>query len=134
MEDTPVAGYSIPKGSHVLLSRIGLGRNPRIWEEPLKYKPERHLKDDGSDVVLVDSELNMLSFSTGKRGCAGVVLGSTMTTMLFARLLHGFTWNAPPDEPIIDLTESECDTLRAKPLFALAKPRLPSNVYQQLQN
>ncbi|XP_022853598.1 isoleucine N-monooxygenase 2-like [Olea europaea var. sylvestris] len=133
MEDTTVAGYSIPKGSHVLLSRTGLGRNPRIWEDPLKYKPERHLKVDGSAVVLVDSELNMLSFSIGKRGCAGVVLGSTMTTMVFARLIHGFTWNAPSDVTSIDLTESECDLLRAKPLFALAKPRLSSNIYQQLQ-
>nr|CAN75825.1 hypothetical protein VITISV_015199 [Vitis vinifera] len=40
---TSVAGYSIPKGSHVLLSRLGLGRNPRIWEEPLNFNPERHL-------------------------------------------------------------------------------------------
>ncbi|XP_022874059.1 isoleucine N-monooxygenase 2-like [Olea europaea var. sylvestris] len=133
MEDTTVAGYSIPKGSHVMLSRTGLGRNPRIWEDPLKYKPERHLKDDGSVVVLVDSELNMLSFSIGKRGCAGVVLGSTLTTMLFARLIHGFTWNAPPDVTSIDLTESECDLLRAKPLVALAKPRLSSDIYQQIQ-
>ncbi|CAH2075720.1 unnamed protein product, partial [Thlaspi arvense] len=33
MEDTIVAGYFIPKGSHVLLSRPGLGRNPRVWED-----------------------------------------------------------------------------------------------------
>ncbi|KAL2488510.1 Cytochrome [Forsythia ovata] len=134
MEDATVGGYFIPKGSHVLLSRPGLGRNPRIWEEPLKFKPERHLKDDGSDVVLTDSNLRMLSFSTGRRGCAGVLLGSTMTTMLLARLIHGFTWNAPPDVPNIDLTESEGDLLLAKPLLALAKPRLSEHVYQQLGN
>ncbi|KAL2488494.1 Cytochrome [Forsythia ovata] len=134
IEDATVSGYFIPKGSHVLLSRPGLGRNPRIWEEPLKFKPERHLKDDGSDVVLTDSNLTMLSFSTGRRGCAGVLLGSTMTTMLLARLIHGFTWNAPPDAPNIDLTESKSDLLLAKPLLALAKPRLSEHVYQQLGN
>ncbi|KAL2470891.1 Cytochrome [Abeliophyllum distichum] len=133
-EDATVGGYVIPKGSHVLLSRRGLGRNPRIWEEPLKFKPERHLKDDGSDVVLTDSNLRMLSFSTGRRGCAGVLLGSTMTTMLLARLIHGFTWNAPTDVPNIDLIESEGDLLLAKPLLALAKPRLSEHVYQQLGN
>ncbi|RVX03019.1 Tyrosine N-monooxygenase [Vitis vinifera] len=37
MADAVVAGYFIPKGSHVLLSRVGLGRNPRIWEEPLRF-------------------------------------------------------------------------------------------------
>ncbi|KAJ0826835.1 putative phenylalanine N-monooxygenase [Helianthus annuus] len=29
-KDTVVAGYFIPKGSHVLLSRLGLGRNPNV--------------------------------------------------------------------------------------------------------
>jgi len=28
-----VAGYFIPKGSHVLLSRLGLGRNPKVWNK-----------------------------------------------------------------------------------------------------
>ncbi|CAI9770738.1 unnamed protein product [Fraxinus pennsylvanica] len=132
-EDATVGGYFIPKGSHVLLSRPGLGHNPRIWKEPLRFKPERHLNSDGSEVVLTDSKLRMLSFSTGMRGCAGVLLGSTMTTMLLARLIHGFTWNAPPDVPI-DLTESESNLLLAKPLPALAKLQLSEHVYQQLGN
>lgn len=37
MTDAVVAGYFIPKGSHVLVSRVGIGRNPRVWEEPLKF-------------------------------------------------------------------------------------------------
>ncbi|KAI6691966.1 hypothetical protein NL676_019676 [Syzygium grande] len=35
LSDTVVAGYRIPKGSHVLLSRVGLGRNPRFGTNPL---------------------------------------------------------------------------------------------------
>src|SRR6185437_3377583 len=31
LADATVAGYHIPKGSHVILSRIGLGRNPAVW-------------------------------------------------------------------------------------------------------
>lgn len=131
-EDSSIVSYFIPKGSHVILSRRGLGRNPRIWEEPLKYKPERHLNDDGSEVVLVDSKLNMLSFSTGRRGCPGVLLGTTLTTMLLARLIQGFTWSAPSNVPNIDLNESEDNLLLAKPLFLQAKPRLSDSVYQQL--
>ncbi|PIA24882.1 hypothetical protein AQUCO_16000001v1 [Aquilegia coerulea] len=70
--DTNIAGYFIPKGSHVIISRTGLGRNPKIWEEPLKFKPERHLNPDDSQVVLSDPKLGLLSFSTGRRGCPGV--------------------------------------------------------------
>ncbi|KAJ4978718.1 hypothetical protein NE237_009498 [Protea cynaroides] len=86
--DTTVAGYFIPKGSHVLLSRIGLGRNPEVWDEPLKFKPERHVKD-GSNLDLVEPELRFISFSTGKRGCMGAGLGSAMTIMLLASFCKG---------------------------------------------
>lgn len=129
MSETTVAGYFIPKGSHVLLSRPGLGRNPRIWDDPLTFNPERHLRDDGSEVALTDTELQLFSFSTGRRGCAGVLLGSTITTMLLARLLQGFTWSVPPTEQRIDLTESRDSLFKAKPLLALARPRLAENLY-----
>ncbi|KAJ9562573.1 hypothetical protein OSB04_007733 [Centaurea solstitialis] len=126
--DTTVAGYFIPKGSHVLLSRIGLGRNPEVWDDPLTFNPDRHINGDDK-VVLIDCNLQMLSFGIGRRGCPGVVLGSTMTIMLLARLLQGFTWELPPDEPHADLRENIQDLAKAKPLFALAKPRLPHHLY-----
>ncbi|TKY47259.1 Isoleucine N-monooxygenase 1 [Spatholobus suberectus] len=129
MKDTAVANYSIPKGSHILLSRRGLGRNPKVWNEPLKFKPERHLKSDGSDVVLTEPDLRLISFSTGRRGCPGIMLGTTMTVMLLARLLHGFTWSAPPNVSSINLAESKGNLFLAEPLVALAKPRLAAELY-----
>ncbi|KAI3686705.1 hypothetical protein L1987_80389 [Smallanthus sonchifolius] len=66
--DTTVAGYFIPKGSHVLLSRYGLGRNPKAWVDPLRFDPDRHICEEGKPVVLSDNDLRMVSFSTGKRG------------------------------------------------------------------
>ncbi|KAK4858247.1 hypothetical protein QYF36_013256 [Acer negundo] len=130
ISDTTVANYFIPKGSHVLLSRFGVGRNPKVWpDETLKFKPERHLKEDGSEVVLTENDLKFISFSTGRRGCLGVTLGTSMTVMLFARLLQGFTWTAPPNDPKIDLSEAEDCLALAKPLIAVAKPRLAEHVY-----
>lgn len=128
ISDTIVDNYYIPKGSHVLLSRQGLGRNPNVWDEPLKFKPERHLKE-GCEVVLTEPDLHFISFSTGRRGCMAHALGTSMTVMLFARLIHGFTWSTPPDVSRIDLSESEDSLSLAKPLVALAKPRLPANLY-----
>ncbi|KAE8721596.1 Tryptophan N-monooxygenase 1 [Hibiscus syriacus] len=126
--DCVVAGYFIPKGSHVLLSRIGLGRNPKVWDKPLVFEPERHFKDGGSDeeIDLTETELKFLSFSTGRRACMGVALGSAMTVMLLARLVQGFSWRVPPNEAEIDLSESKNDLFLAKPLHAMATPRLPA--------
>ncbi|KAL5757123.1 hypothetical protein ACOSQ2_021869 [Xanthoceras sorbifolium] len=130
ISDTIVANYFIPKGSHVLLSRLELGRNSKAWpDEPLKFKPERHLKGNGSEVVLTENDLRFISFSTGRRGCPGVTLGTSMTVMLFARLIQGFTWTPPPDQPKIDLSEEEGSMFLAKPLVVVAKPRLAEYVY-----
>ncbi|KAK9124738.1 hypothetical protein Sjap_014340 [Stephania japonica] len=125
--DATVAGYFIPKGSHVLLSRVGLGRNPKVWTDPLKFNPERHL--GGESVELAEPDLRFISFSTGRRGCMGVPLGSAMTVMLMARLLQGFEWCPPPGQIEINLAESATDLFLAQPLRALAKPRLPAHMY-----
>ncbi|OMO89721.1 Cytochrome P450 [Corchorus olitorius] len=126
--DTTVGNYFIPKGSHVLLSRLGLGRNPKVWDEPSKFKPERHFHEV-KEVVLREPDLRLLSFSRGRRGCMGVVLGSSMTLMLFARLLHGFSWSIPSNEGSIDLSEGKGNLHLARPLVAVAKPRLLQHVY-----
>ncbi|KAL4379627.1 hypothetical protein GQ457_02G005130 [Hibiscus cannabinus] len=129
--DTTVGDYFIPKGSYVVLSREGLGRNPKVWDDPFEFKPERHLQDckEGEEVVLTEPELRFVSFSRGRRGCPGVVLGSSMTTMLFARLLQGFHWSIPSNQGAIDLSQGKRDSFLAKPLLAVAKPRLSPHVY-----
>nr|GEW70883.1 valine N-monooxygenase 1-like [Tanacetum cinerariifolium] len=96
--NTTVAGYFIPKGSHVLLSRSGLGRNPEVWDDPLTFNSDRHT-----------------------RGCPRVLLGTTMTVMLMATLVHGFKWELPPSESHIDLDENLHNLGKAKPLMAIDK-------------
>ncbi|BAT88225.1 hypothetical protein VIGAN_05167300 [Vigna angularis var. angularis] len=127
--DTMVGNYFIPKGSHVLLSRHGLGRNPKVWNEPHKFKPERHEKNDGSMVVLSEPDLTFISFGTGRRGCPAILLGSTMTVMLLARLIHAFSWSAPPNVSSIKIVKSANGGMLAEPLVLEAKPRLAPELY-----
>ncbi|CAI0377283.1 unnamed protein product [Linum tenue] len=112
--DTVVAGYLIPKGSHALLSRYGLGRNPKVWTDPLRFDPERHLVDDRGGVTLTEHDLRFISFST----------------MLLARLLQCFTW--APLGPI-ELAEAEdiYELFLATPLVAFPKPRLAPYLYPE---
>ncbi|XP_047309396.1 isoleucine N-monooxygenase 1-like [Impatiens glandulifera] len=134
ISDTIVSSYFIPKGSHVLLSRPGLGRNSRIWDEPFRFKPERHLKNDCSGVILNDPDLHLLSFSIGRRGCPAVNLGSTISIMLLARLLQGFSWSPPPNTTSIELVEAIDEMVLSKPLYVFAKPRLNERFYVELNN
>lgn len=140
LSNSIVAGYHIPKGSHVLLSRMGLGRNPKVWDKPLEFKPERHLWNYNSgrskqsisgEVLLIEPELRFISFSTGRRGCIAMDLGTSMTIMLLARMIQGFSWMKPPDMSKINLKESKDELCLADPLVACAEPRLPLHVYPQ---
>ncbi|KAL6652765.1 hypothetical protein ACP70R_011690 [Stipagrostis hirtigluma subsp. patula] len=128
MEDTTIAGYMIPKGSQVILSRIGLGQNSKVWIEPLEFRPERHLNND-DPVALSEPDLRFISFSTGRRGCPGASLGTSITMMLFARLLQGFTWSKPSNIDRINLHESNASLALAEPLVLEAKPRLAAHLY-----
>jgi phenylalanine N-monooxygenase len=130
MEDTAIAGYMIPKGSHVIVSRIGLGKNPKVWPEPLEFRPERHL-DDGAAavVVLAEPDLRFITFGTGRRGCPAVSLGTSFTMVLFSRLLQGFSWTKPPGIDAVSLQESPTSLALAAPLVLQAKPRLAAHLY-----
>lgn len=131
MADCTVGGYFIPKGSHVLLSRHGLGRNPTVWDQPLRFYPERHLLENKCD--LGEGELRFISFTRGRRGCVGAGLGTNMTVMLLGRLLQCFAWKIPEGMEKIDLRSEEANSLfKATPLFAHANPRLSPSVYLSL--
>ncbi|XP_010429154.2 PREDICTED: tryptophan N-monooxygenase 2-like [Camelina sativa] len=128
LSDTTVAGYHIPKGSQVLLSRYGLGRNPKVWSDPLSFKPERHL-NECSEVTLTENDLRFISFSTGKRGCAAPALGTAITTMMLARLLQGFKWKLVGGETRVELMESIHDMFLSKPLVMVGELRLSKDLY-----
>ncbi|XP_025791610.1 tyrosine N-monooxygenase-like [Panicum hallii] len=136
MEDAAVAGYAVPRGSHVLLSRVGLGRNPAVWEDPLEFRPERHLPPAGAGggVSLSEPELRFISFSTGRRGCPGLSLGTLITVTLLARLLQGFHWSAPPGVGgRVELREAAASLELAEPLVLRATPRLPAHLYDEAE-
>ncbi|XP_076888301.1 isoleucine N-monooxygenase 2-like [Bidens hawaiensis] len=126
---TTVGGYFIPNGSHIILSRLRMGRDPNLWADPLWFNPDRHLHGEGKQVLLSDNDLKMISFSTGSRGCPGIGLGTTLTTLLLARMVQGFTWEAPCNKRSAELLETNDGISLAKPLIAIAKPRLPVHMY-----
>lgn len=127
MANTTIAGYTIPKDSHVILSRLGLGRNPKIWVKPLEFQPERHLNT--ANVLLTDPGLRFISFSSGRRGCPGISLGSSVTMILLARMLQGFTWTKPLGVKSVSLQEGNVSLALAQPLVLHAQPRLAAHLY-----
>nr|QSW03542.1 geranyl hydroquinone hydroxylase [Echium plantagineum] len=88
-EDVEVAGYTIPKGSQVLVSIYALGRDPNSWEDPLAFKPERFLD---SELDFRGNHFEMLPFGAGRRSCPGLPMAVRMVPLLLGSLINSFDW------------------------------------------
>ncbi|CAM8931175.1 unnamed protein product [Rhodiola kirilowii] len=131
-KDATVGGYLIPKGSHILISRLDLGRNPNVWEDALTFNPDRHIQSCAAlRSTIIDPDLGFLSFGVGRRACAAGTLGTSMTVMLLARLVQAFDWSLPAASADSQLQACEDSGLflMASPLVARATPRLPRQLY-----
>ncbi|KAG6506304.1 cytochrome P450 703A2-like [Zingiber officinale] len=128
---TELMGYDIPAKTRVFINAHALGRNKRVWgDEADEFQPEKHLPAaDGEKVeVLRKGELEILPFGAGKRRCPGVTGGMTLVLLALANLFHGFDWEALEE---IDMEEAFGLVLRkAKPLRAMARPRLAPALFQ----
>ncbi|CAM8894673.1 unnamed protein product [Rhodiola kirilowii] len=137
-KDATVGGYLIPKGrSHILISRLDLGRNPNVWEDAITFNPDRHIQSCAAlRSTITDPDLGFLSFGVGRRACAAGTLGTSMTVMLLARLVQAFDWSLPEAVSAADSQLQACEDsgllLMASALVARATPRLPRHLYLAL--
>ncbi|XP_059295873.1 cytochrome P450 98A3-like [Lycium ferocissimum] len=124
-----VGGYNIPKGSIVHVNVWALGRDPRIWKDPLQFWPERFMKED---VDIKGHDYRLLPFGSGRRVCPGANLAINLVTSMLAHLLHHFVWSLPQGVEIeeVDMMESPGTvTYMQTPLHIVPTPRLPLNLY-----
>lgn len=130
-EDIQIAGYDIPKGTRVLVNVWTIGRDPKVWDNPLEFCPERFI---GKSIDVKGQDFELLPFGSGRRMCPGYSLGIKVIQTSLANLLHGFTWKLPADVKEEDVNMDEVfglSTPKKIPLVVLAEPRLPNHLYSQ---
>jgi cytochrome P450 len=119
--------YDIPTNTQVLINVWAIGRDPKIWSQPLEFIPERFL-DEKCKVDFYGQHFDLLTFSTGRRICPGLGLAATVMHTVVANLLHAFSWRVADD---IDMSEGVGVTVpMAVPFTAHVEMRLPSEAYQ----
>ncbi|GJU64325.1 cytochrome P450 [Tanacetum coccineum] len=128
IEGCIVGGYTIPKGCHVYLNVWSIQRDPRYWDNPLEFNPERFLTYDGTNKWDYNgNNLKFLPFGSGRRACPGISLAIKMQLYTLASLLHSFDWNLPEGEKL-DFSDKFGLTLKkTKPVILIPSQRL-SNV------
>ncbi|CAL5324710.1 unnamed protein product [Camellia sinensis] len=114
-----VCGYTIPKGTQVLVNTWAIGRDQSIWPNPTSFMPERFM-DSKIDVRGCDFEL--IPFGAGRRICPGLPLAIRIIPMMLGSLINLFDWKLqggiePKD---LDMKEKFGITLqKAQPLLTV---------------
>ncbi|KAJ7971480.1 Cytochrome P450 [Quillaja saponaria] len=124
MDSCKMLGYFIPKETQILVNVWAIGRDPKAWDDPLLFKPERFLMPNMVDYK--GHHFEYIPFGSGRRMCPAVPLASRVLLLALGSLLHLFDWVLPdglnPEE--MDMTERMGITLRkAVPLKAIPIPQ-----------
>ncbi|KAG6548237.1 hypothetical protein Mapa_010288 [Marchantia paleacea] len=130
IEATKVAGYDIPANTRVMVNIYAIGRDPKVWENPLKFDPSRFINNP---VDVRGQHYEVLPFGAGRRKCVGMNLALLSVAYNLAHLIHACTISLPEGLTHLDIDVEErfgTSVTRQNPLNVLIKRRLPSDVYQ----
>jgi cytochrome P450 len=117
-DDVMPTGHKVAKGDLILLSTWAMGRNPSVWEDPLRFDPERFTderlevlareQNPGADADEIERAVTMLKsgrdfiytpFGAGPRSCIGGLFSLLTVTTIVASLVQKFDFQ-PDDETL----------------------------------
>ncbi|XP_074593533.1 cytochrome P450 4c3-like [Brevipalpus obovatus] len=83
-EDTEICGHMIPKGVSLIIFFFYMHRDPKLYPDPLKFKPERFLDQE------TRLPFSFVPFSAGPRNCIGQKFALMEIKIFIALLIHQF--------------------------------------------
>ncbi|XAR70095.1 Flavonoid 3'-monooxygenase [Bertholletia excelsa] len=100
-----VDGYHVPAGTTAMVNMWAITRDPKVWSDPLSFKPERFAAEQNQvEFSVMGADLRLAPFGSGRRTCPGKLLGLTTVSFWVASLMHGYEWS-PSDQYPVDLSE-----------------------------
>ncbi|RYQ87000.1 hypothetical protein Ahy_B09g094501 [Arachis hypogaea] len=91
-----LSGYDIPAKTRLYVNVWAIQRDPRVWDSPEDFIPERHRHSHTPD-------FKFIPFGFGRRGCPGMNFGLASVEYMLANLLYYFNWESPQ---AIDMAET----------------------------
>ncbi|KAK2663625.1 hypothetical protein Ddye_002199 [Dipteronia dyeriana] len=102
---TKLGGYDVPEKTRVFVNAWAIQRNPKLWDRPEEFIPERYVNNP---VDYKGLDFHLIPFGAGRRGCPGISFGVATVEYTLANILYWFDWNLPGgaiDHDKLDMTE-----------------------------
>nr|DAA64964.1 TPA_inf: cytochrome P450 family 71 subfamily CR polypeptide 5 [Sisymbrium irio] len=106
-----VGGYDIPPKTKLLVNLFAVQRDPKKWENPVDFIPERFID---KNIEFMGSK-GYAPFGFGLRNCPGMAYGNALLEEIIANLLYRFDWKMPDGSKPEELNMEEvCQFVVAK--------------------
>ena len=104
IEDDEIGGYRIPKGFTFMISVFTIHRDPKLWDEPNRFKPERFSKENAKS----HHRFAYFPFGGGPRQCIGNNFALMEMQLILVMLLQKFRFKVsagfePETHPMVTL-------------------------------
>ncbi len=94
IRDVEVAGYRVEAGTALVIGRLAVQRDPTLWEDPLKFDPDRFSEDN----VKKRDRWQYLPFGGGPRSCIGDHFAMLEATLGLATVIRHAEISSLDDE------------------------------------
>ncbi|XP_023929504.1 cytochrome P450 81C13 [Quercus suber] len=115
--DCTVVGFHIPRGTIMLVNAWSMHRDPKLWEEPTKFKPERFEEINGER-----EGFKFIPFGIGRRACPGAGMAMRVMSLALGAFIQCFDWEMVGKKMVDMTSSSEFLMAKTKPLEAVCTP------------
>merc|ERR1712110_1362423 len=115
-EEVEFQGYTIPKGTSVFANTSHIMNDPKHWDKPEEFNPDRFLDDEGN----FKKNDRCIPFLVGKRHCLGQQLAQHQLFLFLAGLLQAFTFSTTlPNPDMVNIVPEVVGFLHTCPNYSV---------------